>query len=417
MAARRRRRAGYLTREYRKAKRAMTPNRVAARFISGGRHQTFTRILVSPLRAKTVTTGKNRRRQYQGRVRRERAAATKRARRERAAQVQRRRDDAAYARSVQDAIRRRTPNQARPKSPPIAVNPRTGKPITWAQAQKAVREATERAERLAAGQPGDAPAPRSTGGRKTTAPKKPRPGPDGATTRRRSAPKRPARSQRRPSSKAAKPRTRVQPIPDPATAPGKTLAGVYYAATCACQGTGRIVQYDRAGNPHGSVSCPEHGRKSRGERKFTAKRAITFAGLPGLESWLDGKKRRGRGNLDKKQERANRRATTRLRHAGPTVECEGCDAGIVNRALTAVLRARFITDLIEKCAAADKKCPSNRKLAAMARKAYPYDHCRACGGLGRVPDSRGGPWFERAQLRERHAPTSRQRASGLRAKR
>lgn len=409
-----RRRASYLTRQYRRAKRAMTPNRVAARYFSGGKHQTFTRILASPFKAKTVTSGKNRRKQYQGNVRRERAAATKQAKQDRARAAQRRCDDAAYARSVQDAIRKRTPRPRRAGRQPIAVNPRTGKPITWAQAQKALREATERAERLAAGLPGDAPAPKGATPRKTTAPQKTRPGSGRAATSRRSTTKRPARTQRRSPSKTAKPRKRVQVVPDPVAA-GKTLTGVYYAATCKCQGTGRIVQYDRDGNPNGSTSCPTHGRRARGDKRVFSRRAMTDSGLPGLGAWLAKKYRTPRGNMDAKQERAARQAT-RARYAGPTAQCDGCDGGTVNRALTDQLRAQYIADLIEKHEAADKRVPSNRKLAAMASRSYPYDLCDACNGLGRVPTGQAGPWFERTRLRKTHRLTAREAATGKRRK-
>lgn len=368
------------------------PNRVAARFISGGKHQMFKSIAKAPLRTRTVTTGKNRRTQYQAHKRRQaRAAAAEKRKAAAAATAERK----AYAKRAAELkkLAPKPPRKPHPKTPPIAVNPRTGKPITLQQAQRALREASERAERLAAGLPGDAPA-------KTT---RPRPAkkvaarlPTRATaTRPRSQPPRcPAKTRKK------------QPVPAP-VAPGKTLTGVYYAATCVCQGTGRIVQTRDDGTPNGSISCPAHGRKARGQRKFTARRAINDAGLPGLASWLDGKTRRGRGNLDKKQRRASSRAKTRLRHAGPTVECGGCDAGIVNQQLTEDLRGRMVAEL-----GAGENPPSLRKRRAAARKAYPYDLHKACGGLGRIPSQTAGDWHEQANLPEQHRLTPREKAAG-----
>lgn len=382
-----RRRAGYFTREWRKAKRAMKPNRVGARFISGGRHQTFKAILTSPTRAHTVTTGKNRRTQYQAHKRRQaRAVAAERRKAAAAATAQRK----AYAKRAAELkkLAPKPPRKPRPKTPPVAVNPHTGKAITWQQAQ-------ERAERLAAGLPGDAPA-------KAARPRAAKTAPPVRTVARPAATRR-AQTPRRPG----KPRRQPRPIPDPAAAPGKTLTGVYRALTCECQGTGRIVQYKADGTPNGSISCPQHGRKARGQRKFTARRAVTDAGLPGLVSWLDGKTRRGRGNLDKKQRRASGRAGTKLRHAGPTTECGGCDQGIVNRRLTEDLRDRMIAEL-----GAGENPPSLRKRRGAARKACPYDLHKVCGGLGRVPSGKAGDWHEQANLPERHKLTPREKAAG-----
>lgn len=399
---RRRRRGGYLTREYRRAKRAMKPNRIAARFISGGKHQTFTRILTSPLRAKTVASGTGRRKQYQAAQRRLARAEAAQIKRNRVAAAKKHRDDAAYARSVQDAIRRRAPKTPRPARTPIAVDPRTGKPITWAQAMKSLREAQERAERLARGESGDPPAktPRTGAAKKTT----PR--------RRTTSPRRPATATaKKPvARKPRKPGKKPAPPPDPTAAPGKSLHGLVMAATCPCQGTGRIAVY-QGQIVVGSVSCDKHGRTARGGRKFTSRRAVTDSGLPGLASWLAAKTRRGRGNLDKKQARAHDRATSRPRHAGPTVECGGCDAGIVNKQLTEDLRARMVADL-----GAGEDPPSLRKRRAAARKAYPYDLHRDCGGLGRVPDMHAGSWLERTPLRDRHRLTAREAATGKRQK-
>lgn len=376
--------------------RGWMPNRVAARFISGGKHQTFKSIAKAPLRTRTITNKNNRRQQYQAAKRRDArtAAAEKRtAAREAAAQRK------AYARRAAELKRLapHAPRKARPKKPPIAVDPRTGKAITWAQAVKALREAGERAERLAAGLPGDAPA---KPGRPRSAKS-----PPARPATRRAAPRaqRPLRPQSTPRKK--------QPIPAPA-APGKTLTGVYYAATCACQGTGRIVQYRSDGTPDGSISCPRHGRKARGQRKFTARRAIADAGLPGLASWLDGKTRRGRGNLDKKQQRAAGRAERKARVAGPTAPCGACAEGIVNRELTDDLRMAHVSDLIAKYEGMGRRVPSSRQLDAMARRAYPYDHCRECGGLGQIPKASAGDWYERAPLKDRHRLTPRERAAG-----
>gem|GEM_PF-4761798 len=376
------------------------PNRVAARFISGGKHQTFTSIAKSPFRVKTITNKNNRRQQYQAARRREAralAAAKRKAVRDAAAQKK------AYARRAAELkkLAPKPPRKPRPKSPPIAVDPRTGQPITWPQAQKALREAQERAERLAAGLPGDAPvkAPRKTAAKKTAAARPANRSP----AARRSGTARP----RKPS----KPR-KATAIPAPPTSPGKTLTGVYWALTCACQGTGRIVQYADDGTPNGSISCPTHGRKARGGRKLTSRRAIKEAGLPGLGSWLEGKTRRGRGNLDKKQERARDRAKAIQRHAGPTTQCGACDEGIVNRGLTDQLRDAYIGDLIAKLEAQEKRIPPSRTLNAAARKAYPYDHCRRCAGLGRAPKAADGDWYESAGLKEKHRLTPREKAAG-----
>jgi hypothetical protein len=384
--ARRKRRAGYLTREYRAAKRAMRPNRITARTISGGKHQTFTAILTSPLKTHTVTSGANRRKQHNARVKKERAAANKQARRERAAKARKRRDDAAYAKSVQAAKRKSTPRKPRQKPVPIAVDPRTGKAVTLAQAMKAYREANARADQLAAGQPGDAPA------------RAPR------------APKAPAAK-----SKPGKPRPRRKPVsknapPPPPPAPGKSLRGIYLAVSCACHGTGRIYVYEK-GHVSGSVSCPEHGRTARGGRRIFSRRAMTDSGLPGVAGWLAAKYRHSHGNLDHKQERAVRQAG-RERYAGPTVECDACDEGTVNRALTEQLREQYISDLIAQLEAQEKRVPSSRSLNAKASRVYPYDRCRACGGVNRVPDPHVGPWLDATKLRRQHTPTAREAATG-----
>lgn len=380
------------------------PNRIAARFISGGKHQTFKSIAKSPFRTKTITNKANRRQQYQvARRREQRAAQAAKRKAAREATAQKR----AYARRAAELKRLapKQPRKPRPKSPPIAVNPRTGKPITWAQAVKALREAEERAERLAAGLSGDAPAKKP---RVSQPARKGKPAP----RRLRATQQSPIRS-RRPSSPAKRPaRKKVGPPPDPALAPGKNLRGLYMALTCECHGTGRIATLASDGRIVGSTSCPEHGRKARGSRKFFARRAMKNAGLPGLSGWLES--RRG-GNRDKQQRRAQRRSERR-RHAGPTEICSACDEGIVNRELTDDLRAAHISDLIAKYQGMGRRLPSSRQLDAMARKAYPYDHCRECGGLGRVPSQHAGDWFRRTELPQRHTLTARERATGKRQK-
>lgn len=382
----------------RRAKRAMRPDRVAARFISGGKHQTFGAILGSPWRHKTVTTGKNRRSQYQAHQRRERNAAQA-ARRKAQREAQQQRRKAAAARRAAP----RPPRKPRPKSPPIAVNPRTGKPITYAQAMRALREAQERAERLAAGLPGDAPAKPA---------RAPRSGK--AAPRRTPTPRKPTAPGRGPSSTVKRaPRRKVGPAPDPATAPGKNVRGLYLAVTCPCQGAGRIAVLTSDGRVTGSTSCPRHGRKARGARKTFARRAMTNAGLPGVAAWLAS---RENGNRDKQQQRAAAQAGRR-RYAGPTLECRACDGGIVNRELTERLRAQHAGELIAKYEGLGRRVPSSRQLDAMARKAYPYDHCRECGGLGRLPSQYAGEWLRRTSLPQRHRLTAREAATGKRPRR
>jgi hypothetical protein len=367
----------------------MRPDRIAARFISGGRHQSFKSIATSPFKLHTVTSGKNRRQQYQALKRREQRAATaqkRKAQREAAAQKR------AYARRAAELkkLAPKPPRKPRVKSPPIAVNPRTGKPITLAQAMKSLKDAQDRADRLAAGLPGDPPA------KKTDTP-------------RAAAAKKPAAKKAAPRKRAAK-KTPPPPPPPPAV-PGKNLRGLYLAATCACQGTGRIYT-EKNGMIAGSVSCPEHGRAARGGRKITSRRAVKNAGLPGLASWLETKASAGRGNLDKKQQRAADRADRKIRYAGPTEVCGACDDGIVNRELTDQLRARYIARIVADRDAAGRKPLGARKLEAMARKAYPYDHCRACRGLAVIPDPHAGAWLDRAQLHAQHQPTARELATG-----
>lgn len=384
----RRRRRGYLAREWRKAVHGMKPNRVAARLISGGRHQTVGSIVKAPLRTKTVTHKGNRRRQYQAEQQRRRKAAQAERRKQ---QLDARRQAAAARKAAPRKPRVRRPN------PVIAVDPYTGKPITWAQAQRAVKRAQERAERLAAGLPADPP-PR----------KKPaaKPAPRRAATARKS----PTRT---PRQQPARPRTtrNLGPAPDPAAAPGKNLRGVYMALTCPCQGTGRIAVQRSDGLILGSTSCPEHGRTARGSRKTLSRRAMTTAGLPGLAGWLAT---RTSGNRDKQQKRAHRQAERR-RYAGPTDPCPACRGeGVVNRDLTEKLRAQHVARQIDDRKASGRRPLAERTLEARARGAYPLDRCRACGGLGRVASAHAGEWLRRTPLPERHTLTARERAAGRR---
>lgn len=370
-------------RRYRRAKRAMRPNRIAARYISGGKHQTFTSIARSPFRAHTITDKSNRRSQYQAEQRRKRTAAAREKRAQQRVAAKARKQTAAAKKAAPKAPRKRTP------SVPIAVNARTGKTITLREAMRSLKEATERAERLAAGLPGDPP-------------------------EKVSRPKRQTGHQPRPRKKAAQKKTtrNAPPPPPPPPGPGKSLRGLYLAATCACQGTGRIYT-ERNGQITGSTSCPEHGRRARGGRRVTSRRAMTDSGLPGVVGWLDAKYRGSRGNLDRKQERAVRQAG-RERYAGPVVACEACDEGVVNRALTEQLRAQYIGHTVEDRDFAGLRPYGERRLAAMARKAYPYDRCRVCGGISVVPDKHAGPWFARTRLSTSHRPTARERATGRR---
>lgn len=357
---------------WRRVKRDMQPNRVTARFISGGRHQTWTAILTSPFKEHTVHTPKSGRRAYQQRMAKERKA----------------RQTAAVKQRVKQPRAKKTA-APRPGKIVIATDPRTGKPITWAQAQKAVRDASARAERLAAGLPGDAPerTPRTPAAKKAAAPRK-----------------------NASRKKAADPPAPLAPV----SAPGKNLTGLYLAATCPCQGTGRIYTM-REGRITGSVSCPRHGRTARGGRRVTSRRAMTNSGLPGVAGWLAERYRRPRGNMDRKQQRAVKQAR-RGRYAGPTVVCEACDSGTVNRKLTDRLREHYIAELIKMLEGEGKRVPSKRSLAAAASRAYPYDRCSVCKGIGSVPDEHAGPWFGRTKLPEKHTPTPREIATGKRRK-
>lgn len=384
--ARRRRRAGPIIRRIRRARHGMRLNRIGARFISGGKHQTFKSIITSPWHKKTITNKSNRRTQYQAHRKRERAAAQKEKRRQQREAAKARKQAAAAKKAAPRPPSKRTP------STPIAVNPRTGAPITLREAMRSLKEATDRAEWIAAGNTGDPPA-------KKTAPRK-----------SAAAKKVPARKAAAKKS-AAKNAPPAPPLP-PLSAPGKNLRGLYLAATCPCQGTGRIYT-ERNGRVSGSVSCPEHGRTARGGRRIFSRRAMTDSGLPGVAGWLDTRYRQPSGNMDRKQERAVRQAG-RGRYAGPTVPCGQCDEGIVNRALTDRQREIYLGKAIDKYQELERKIPSRRSLNAAASRAYPYDRCRVCKGLGVVPDEHAGEWLGRTGLRAAHRPTARELATGRR---
>lgn len=375
----------------------MRPNRVAARFISGGRHQTFGAILGSPWKLHTVTSSANRREQYRALQRRERQAALVERRRAARESAAARKREAAAKKAVPRPPRARKPN------PVLVVNPRDGKPITYAQAVKALREAQERAERLAAGLPGDPPAKKT---RTAAAAKQPAK----ATAARPAAPRTPRKTSAAPPRPRQESRTRgrrVGPAPDPAAAPGKDLRGLYYVLTCPCQGTGRIATLTGDGRIIGSTSCPRHGRAARGSRKVFSRRAMTNGGLPGLAGWLS------RRSGDKSQRRAHRQAGRR-RYAGPTEACSTCDEGIVNRELTLTLRAQYAERVQADRLAAGRRALGERKLEALARRAWPFDRCRDCKGLGRVPSERAGDWLRRTDLPQQHRLTARERATGKR---
>jgi hypothetical protein len=328
-----------------------------------------------------------RKRQYEAHTRAvaRQAAADKRAEGRRKADERR---TAAKQAAERKKLQPKPARAPRKKPAPIAVNARTGQPITWRQAQTALRQAEREVQRIEAELAG-APAPKPPRARAPRA---------AAARPAASASARPA-----PKRKPARSRKPAQP-PDPAVKrAGRALPRLYYAATCACQGTGRITTY-KDGRVHGSAPCPTHGRPARGKKRLTAKRAQQDAGLPGLAAWLAGKRR---GNLDAKQRRAVRRARNDQRHAGPTTGCPHCTGGITNRHLTDQLRDALVTKLLAR-----DKPPGVRKAGAMARKTYPYDKCRTCGGLSVIPAAAAGDWHEQARLRKQHAPTARERPVG-----
>ena len=399
----------------------MRPGRVVARFISSGRHQTFGAIAKSPFKPKTVHTAKSGRRAYQQRVARERKAQAK-------AAVAERKQAAANQRAARAELRAQQPRPARTRQQPAAVNPRTGRALTWRDAEKGMCDAQREARRIEdelAGRIKPLPKPRK--------PRAPKPEPAPLQRAVADVQKQQPRKTTRPTSKkkpAAKPKPRaakkLAPPPDPTKAPGKTINGIVMAAACACQGTGRIAVI-RDGLVAGSTSCPVHGRagKARGQRKRTTKGAMRDSGLPGLAAWLRKRRTRKRGNSDRRQFEAWKRANSQGRLTGPTLPCEWCEAGhgISERRETMRLREELKAKLADEALAAGKNAPSKRKLIKLARRAYPHELCSHCKGLGVVstsvtltPDGRQpvGEWRATAGLREGHRPTGREQATGKR---
>jgi len=444
--------------------RSMTPDRVVARFLSGGRHQTIGAIARAPFKEHTVATPKSGKRRYQQIVAKERKAQAKKA-------AETKRAQAAAQRAVRAQTRGQKPRAPRPQRQPIAVNPRTGKAITWGQAQAGVRAAqreVDRIERELAG----APAPR---------PRAPRPKPEQAPASKsplqaaiaevKAKQKPPDRTPAKPKPRkkaAAKPRrplakknsgietvadlipgrailaptTPQRATPGAPTAPyaiplsprsraarkgGKGVYGAVLRRTCECGGTGRIPTYDpKTAALTGSASCPVHGRRARGTRRHFTRTAARDAGLPGLAGYLEKKRRNGSKRLDKQQERVQHRAATDLRRMGPTVPCPQtahCDNGIWDRKDKDREREAFIAAHVAAARAEDQPVPSNRRLRKLAAQALPYEHCDTCGGLGRVPTStevtQDGQipvweWRTGAGLRYGHQPTARERSTGRR---
>jgi len=402
----------------------MKPNRVAARFFSGGRHQTFASIAKSPFKEKTVHTPKSGRRAYQQHVARERKA--------RAAEVAKQRKQAAADQKAARAQQRaQQPRQARQRQAPIAVNPRTGKPITWRQAEVGMRQAQREVDRIEAELAGTVKPKRT---RAPKAPATPRTPLHAAIdeVKKKQPRKRPTttpKPAKKPTRKAT--RRKVHPLtpvlagtPAPRLQrPRRTLAGVAMAVTCQCQGTGRIIAY-KDGAPHGSTSCPIHGRggKARGSKKWTMRGAIRESGLPGLSGRLQRKRTARRGNSDQRQAKAADITRRETRLAGPTLPCEWCQGGITipDRKLTEQQRADYISSVLAAVPEGEKP-PSKRKLEKLARLAYPHMLCSHCKGLGRVettatllPDGRQpvAEWRVGAGLKKGHRLTGRERATG-----
>lgn len=458
----------------------MKPNRVAARFVSGGHHQTFKSIVKSPFMSRTVHTPKTGRRAYEQRMAVERKARV-------AAAAKARKQAVAEQKAARAQLRKQQPRQRPPRRAPVAVNARTGKPITWAQAQAAVNAANREAARIERELAGNAPRKRAP--RKTVAPKpeltplqqaiaevkgkqaktaKPRktaakkPGRPKPTTSRRARPAKkqpngaadviagliPARAILTPQASG-----RATPQPTRTRASRRAQRGVYGAIlrrTCACGGTGRIPVFDSNGDPHGSTSCPEHGRggRTRGRSRWTMRGAIRESGLPGLAARLERKRKSKRGNADERQRKAHREAANQVRYAGPTRECGQCEnsSGIADKPIVDRLRDQFAWKLraeidaqirmaeahnrdVESGGEGKKvkvpKAPSEAKLRAMARVEYPYAFCTSCRGLGRISSSVNTPgtsagqfpvaeWRADADLRDGHRSTARERSTGRR---
>jgi hypothetical protein len=388
-----------------------------------------------------------------------------------------RKQRAADHRAARAQMRQQTPRTYRTAPGPIAVNARTGRPITYAQARAGMNAAQREVDRILAELEGRAPAaPRPRKQAATKPPSTPlqaaikevrakqdrgqRAGAAKKTGRAQPAAAKPKTPTRKPAKRrTGKPdrlaRAIADLIPDQAilapTTPGwatprgsllakpinpntrasrQARRGVYGAvlkATCECGGTGRIPVYDQHGDPQGSTSCPLHGRKGRGERKWFVRAAANDAGLPGLEGFLDKKRRNSSKNLDKHQARAHHRATHDPRHIGPTQPCPEtahCTDGIWDKKATDTERETWISAYVAGCVGNGDEPPARRKLSKLAAATFPYQHCSACGGLGVVPaspqvtrDGRRLPvsdWFASAGLREGHRQTGRERSTGRR---
>lgn len=427
----------------------MKPNRVAARFISGGRHQTFTSIVKSPTKAKTVHTPKTGQHAYQQRMARERKAAAAQA-------AKARKQAAADQKAARAQQRKQQPRAPRTRQAPVAVNARTGKPITYAQAQAAVRAAEREARRIEAELAGKKPA-RKRAAKAAPAQKTPlqraiedvqkgrqRPAAKKAATKRTTSP-------RKSSGRRVTP---IAPVPAgtapvPLQHPGRNLTGVAMAMSCECHGTGRIAVYDK-GALAGTRSCPVHGRggKGRGAKKRSMRGAIRESGLPGLAARLERKRTSRRGNADERQRKAHEQAAKQVRYAGPTRKCGQCEnsSGIADKRIIDRLRDQHIREerahhaqLIRLAQAHNAevdaagegkrmkvpKMPSEEKFRKWAREKYPYDFCSSCKGLGRIHASVNTPgtsadqfpvaqWRADAGLRKGRRLTARERATGKR---
>lgn len=406
----------------------MKPNHIGARFISGGRHQTFTAIAKSPFKARTVHTPKTGRRAYDQRMateRKTRAAAAARARKQALA-------DKKAARAQQRRRQRRAPRATRQ---PVAVNPRTGKAITWREAQAGIRAAERELKRIEAELAGRKPV-RKRAAKATPAPKTPLQRAVEDVRKARKSPSAETTPAKKAAPKTTKPKSRkprVQPhapvpagtAPAPLQRPGRNLTGVAMAASCECHGTGRIPVYRNLALA-GTVSCPKHGRRARGDRKHFTRTAARDAGLPGLKGFLAKKRGKQAKRLDRHQSRVSHRAMHDLRHMGPTGPCPQtahCTNGVWDRKARDVEREVWTAEYVAARTAAGERVPSRRRLRALASRALPYDHCHTCGGLGRVRTSTqvtadGGlpvwEWRAAADLKKGHRLTGREKATGKR---
>jgi hypothetical protein len=435
----------------RRSARSMRLNRVAARFFSGGHHQTFKAIVKSPFKPKTVGTPARMRKQHQ---QWNREASKKRAADRKAEIAARQVRVRAEQKAARTAARGRQRTAAAAAGP---VNPRTGKPITWAQAQTGMRGAAREVERIEGEQAGKTPRRQRPRAAKPVAPSTPLRRAVADVKKNNPAPRKPAAPRKAPARKPAKPkpsRAKVQPLPpvlagSPPPAlqrPGRSLTGIAMAATCECQGTGRIVVYGPDGNPNGSTSCPTHGRAGakRGAKRLTTKRAIRDSGLPGLAKWLDRRRTKKRGNADGRQLKAKDQARRQVRHAGPTRACPRptCEGGLVDRWVTLRLRKQHEDDARDDAARLVRaavahnarvaetgdgremkvpKMPDERKLKKASRLEFPHSLCPTCGGLEVVETSARlmqdgqqpvAEWRADARLRKGRRLTARERATG-----